>query len=80
MLIIDTNQIIHRVVEEDGEDLKAKVGKGFSQLGEKLFVTAPLQVDNVQTERIIPVKVSLPSQDIVFHLPRKSKYLKMFRI
>ena len=69
----DRNLIIHGV---DGEDLTAKVGNIFSQLGEKPLVTAPLRVGTVQSEKIIPVKISLSSQDSVYQLLKKSKNLK----
>lgn len=74
----DRNLIFHGIQEEEGEDLKEKVGAVFSHLKEKPLFTTPcrLGVGAAGTSKVRPVKVTLSSYDVVIKILKKAKDLK----
>ena len=74
----DRNLIFHGIQEEEGEDLKEKVGAVLSHLKEKSLFTTTCRVGvgAAGTSKVRPVKVTLSSYDVVLKLLKKANDLK----
>ena len=72
----DRNLMFHGMKEEEGENLKDKVGAVFNQLQEKPLFTTPSRVGVAGSGKVRPVKVTLSCQDTLYQILKKSKDLK----
>ena len=74
------NLIIFGLTEENGENLKDKVGEVFTHLEEKPLISIPTRIGHSSGTSVRPVKVSLTSATMVSTLLVKSQRLRQSNI